>query len=140
MERKRRRADQAEVLRRLARAGGGSIAGLSNIIAELQRSAVDVAGMPAHRAQVGRSLLQQFDGLKHTIEMPLSGAGEFSWELVDPALLLMESVRRSPALAEAYQRAATLRPPSADRPWSIIVAYDEFAPGNKLQVAGIWCK
>lgn len=136
MDRKRRRLDHVEMLRSLARAGGSSSSGLSSIIAELQANAAIVTELPSHRSQASRALLEQFDAIKHTIDMPLlDGAGVFSWELLDPALLLAESIRRCPGMAEAYQQACTQRPPSPERPWSLVVAFDEFAPGNKLQVA-----
>ena len=135
MDRKRQRIELAELLRRLARAGGGSSTRLSNVIAELKRSTATVADLPACRSQVERSVLEQFDRMKHTIDMPLaSGVGVFEWELLDPALLLTESLRRSPAMCEAYHQAVILRPPSPGQPWNLIVGFDEFAPGNIRQV------
>ena len=61
MDRKRQRIEHAELLRRLARAGGGSSSRLSNVIAELKRSTATVADLPACRSQVERSVLEQFD-------------------------------------------------------------------------------
>ena len=100
-----------------------------------------MADLPAHRTAIGREMLNQFDSLRHTVDLPLEeGGGTFLWEMIDPARLLSESIVRCPKIAEAYKQACSQAPPSVARPWNLIVAFDEFSPGNKLQVVELSCK
>jgi hypothetical protein len=55
------------------------------------------------------------------------------WEFVDPNRMFAEAVDHSPGLAAMVSDAVRLSPPSMARPWSLIVGFDEFVPGNKLQ-------
>ena len=48
--------------------------------------------------------------------------------------MLSEMIEKSQQLAELYNRAALENPPSVERPWSLVIGFDEFAPGNKLKV------
>jgi hypothetical protein len=54
------------------------------------------------------------------------------WEFADPNRLLAEAVDHSPGLAAMVSDAVRRSPPSMARPWSLIVGFDEFVPGNKL--------
>jgi len=55
------------------------------------------------------------------------------WEFADPNRLLAEAVDHSPGLAAMVSDAVRRSPPSMAHPWSLIVGFDEFVPGNKLQ-------
>jgi hypothetical protein len=66
--------------------------------------------------------------------MPLTVGGSFEWEFADPGKLLANMVARSPALNNLFAETASRHPPSPDRPWSLVVGFDEFTPGNKLKV------
>ena len=76
---------------------------------------------------------EEFDKISRTIELPLSGGGMWKWSLLDPSQLLVSLVSNSPALQQVYADAWRRSPPSPQRPWSLVVAFDEFVPGNKLQ-------
>ena len=76
---------------------------------------------------------EEFDKISRTIELPLSGGGMWKWSLLDPSQLLVSLVSNSPALQQLYADAWRRSPPSPQRPWSLVVTFDEFVPGNKLQ-------
>ncbi len=56
------------------------------------------------------------------------------WEFADPNKLLASAVNESPGLRGLFAAAIARKPPSFDRPWSLIIGFDEFVPGNKLSV------
>ena len=51
-----------------------------------------------------------------------------------PGLLLSCAVAESPSLQRLFRDALRIRPCSREAPWSLVVGYDEFVPGNKLQL------
>ena len=67
-------------------------------------------------------------------DVPLSNGGTFAWKYADPCKLLMMVMAEAPLLSECFKHAAARKKPSPDRPWSLVVAWDEFCPGNKLQI------
>ena len=74
-----------------------------------------------------------FNQVRHIIDMPLKkGVGTFKWELADPNLLLVLLLGKCPELAAAFGAAANVKEPTFDNPWSLIVGFDEYIPGNKL--------
>ena len=75
MDRKRRRLETAELLRRLARTGGHSTVGLSEILAEVRRDpgAAQALRTPGTtRRDVGDAALAGFDVVKHVGAICLS--------------------------------------------------------------------
>ena len=61
----------------------------------------------------------------------LSGV-PWSWLYVDPGKLLTVLLSESAALQGLYDQAWARSPATIQAPWSLVVAYDEFVPGNKL--------
>ncbi len=55
------------------------------------------------------------------------------WAVAHPAKLLAAMVGESTALQRVYREAAERRPPRINSQWRVVVAFDEFIPGNKLQ-------
>ena len=43
-------------------------------------------------------------------------------------------VKENESLAKLFLEAASAWPPSPDQPWRLVIGFDEFAPGNKLNV------
>ena len=76
----------------------------------------------------------RFDAIRVTEEMPLTDGGSFTWVYTDPCGALEQLVQEAPAVTSAYLQAKRKSPPSVHRPWHLVVAWDEFCPGNKLQV------
>ena len=76
----------------------------------------------------------RFDAIRVTEEMPLTDGGSFTWVYTDPCGALEQLVQQAPAVTSAYLQAKRKSPPSVHHPWHLVVAWDEFCPGNKLQV------
>ena len=70
----------------------------------------------------------------HNETLRLEDGKAFVWEFLDPAKLMQHIVSSSESLQRVYLRAAKRRPPSQDRPWRLVVGFDEFVQGNKLNV------
>ena len=62
--------------------------------------------------------------------VPLERGGTLEWEYADPNLLLTTTIDDCPELARVYARRLNEHPCSEQRPWSIVVAFDEFTPGS----------
>ena len=74
---------------------------------------------------------EEFDKISRTIELPLSEGGMWKWSLLDPSQLLVSLVSNSPSLQQWSADAWRRSPPSPQRPWSLVVAFDEFVPGQQ---------
>jgi len=79
--------------------------------------------------------ITRLNTLVHTEKLAMvGGSGEYEWEFADPVTLVQDSVMRSASLAKLFADTAHQFPPSLSSPWRLVVAFDEFAPGNKLKV------
>ena len=82
----------------------------------------------------------RFHELHQVLKVPVDdGAGELDWQVANPSKLLAALVANSRALEQLYAETLTKHPPSVERPWSVVVAFDEFIPGNKLQATLALC-
>ena len=66
----------------------------------------------------------------HTERMPLENGKTFVWEMCEPNLLLAYYVNSCESFRELFEAAIRRHPCSADSPWSLVVAFDEFSPGR----------
>ena len=76
---------------------------------------------------------QYFRQVERTIVLPLKDGTEFSWPVADPSLLVSMCCHLSSEMEELFARSLQQRPCSAEAPWSLVMVYDEFTPGNVLQ-------
>ena len=88
---------------------------------------------------LGRRIVQdarrtKFDSVKHVIRVPLQEGGHFDWSICHPGLLLTRVVEDSPALQAAFKEALRASPCGPQRPWRLMVGFDEHIPGNKLSL------
>ena len=118
----------AERLQRVISTGSTSDRNLRDIIGQLD------GATPTFRAmtQARRAL---FDSLTHTLRVPivkLKVRSEWEWKLCNPALMLTRLVSQSTALQHAFKEALRRHPCSKERPWGLVVGFDEHVPGNKL--------
>ena len=121
-DRKRRRLALQDVLHR----GGVSMNGLASI---LSRTGPD----KTYRNDLGDANLERFQALHTVLHLPLHNGEPSAWEIVDFSKALPAYLANSDGLRRLYCEAAARRPPTFARPWSAVVAFDEFVPGNKLQ-------
>ncbi len=77
--------------------------------------------------------LQRFQQLRKVLQVPTLSGGAFQWEIVDFSKALPAYLEASAELRRLYSTALEKSPPTAARPWSAVIAFDEFVPGNKLQ-------
>ena len=73
----------------------------------------------------------RFDAIR-IVERVETRSGPFDWEFISPGRLLPELVRTSPRVRSIIAAAARESKPTESHPWRLIVAFDEFSPGNKL--------
>lgn len=129
-KRQRTAAQNSATLRRLAHTGNVTIRGLVDLIGTLR----DDPEALVSKFRVEEAILEPFRQIRHTETLPLHDGTTFDWEFCDPNLLLAKVVAESPALAALYADAANKHPCSAEDPWSLVIGFDEFTPGNKLAV------
>ena len=108
------------------------MAGLAKLLTRIRETPVEGA---AGRASLQRVNCERFDMYCKRLSMPAEGGGApWDWDVVDLSKVLPALLRSSHELSALYKAATDATPPSMDRPWSLVVAFDEFSPGNKLQV------
>jgi hypothetical protein len=125
------------LLQRLVHVGGVSSRGLLELLEELR--ATHAEGLPdtlPHTQHgIGETIHARFDAMSVELDMPLIvGDGVFKWPLVDPNQLVARSIDFSSTLHDVFSDAVRLNPPSMTNPWSLVVGFDEFVPGNKFKI------
>lgn len=119
-------------LRGLLHIGGVSMSGLTQLLSRI-RNQGDPGSVSRFRLHTLN--LERFSHMHNSFKIPMKGGGEFVWETVDFTKALPALLECSAALAQVYADAFRRSPPSRDRPWSAVMSYDEFCPGNKLQAS-----
>ena len=112
-------------LQQVINTGSTSDMGLATIMARLCSDVPD-------RCTMSRIRHAKLDSVRHVIRVPLEKGGEFDWVLCHPGLLLTRIVGESVALQSAFKEALCRRPCTRDRPWGLLVGFDEHVPGSKL--------
>ena len=121
-----------DLLANISHRGGVSSLGLR----ELLREVADMLNIPVHVPYKGQHQAERemFDKLSISIPLPLLDGGEFKWKLIHPTRLLTEAVRSIRCIADCYSAAFRRQPPTLERPWSLVCAFDEYIPGSKLKI------
>ena len=78
--------------------------------------------------------LASFMQVRHVEPLALRDGTIFNWEFCEPNRTLALMVHECPLLEAIFVSAANKHPCSASRPWSLIIGFDEFTPGNQLSV------
>jgi hypothetical protein len=126
---KSRDAGLLDVASRCLHTGGTSIQGLSQIFELLDGTTIQRVS----RSALNDANREVFGRHSFVEQLPLHDGSSFAWELLDPNLWLTSLVGQSPVLHEIFRIATARFPPSEARPWRLVLGFDEFAPGNKLQ-------
>ena len=105
--------------------GSTTMHGLQRIIAKL-------GSEPVGRATLASANRLQLEKVIHVEAIERLEGEPFLWEMAEPNLLLAEMVSSSPALQEMFAQAAREHKCAEDAPWDLILGFDEFTPGNKL--------
>jgi hypothetical protein len=119
-----------DILPNVMHQGGVSMTGLAKLLATLQGT--DPASVTWNRAVLGQANSEMFHRIKCADELRMLGGDSWTWIYVDPFKLLTILMAESVALQASYEEAWARSPASPQTPWSLLVAFDEFVPGNKL--------
>ena len=122
-----KRQKKAEGLRGSAACHGVSDQHIRLVMRSLGSSAI------AQRA-LTEARRKHWDRVMTTIDIDTLDGGNWTWPLCHPGLLLSCAVAESPSLQRLFRDALRARPCSREAPWSLVIGYDEFVPGNKLQL------
>lgn len=129
MAKRSRLSLDSQKLQQLLHKGGISMNGLADLVAALREDDLSREHVRKKMADANRS---KFEEIRHSVELPLAEGGSWVWHFLDPAKLLASLIAESASLQRLYTQAWRRSPPSPENPWSLVVAYDEFVPGNKL--------
>jgi hypothetical protein len=101
----------------------------------LEQQAGDGKKRKFERKYIAAERLEIWEALEVTVELPTAdGEGDFEFIFAEPALLLQRVVNSSPALQTAFVDAvAKSGRPTRERPWQMVVGFDEFIPGNQFR-------
>ena len=125
---KRRRLDTGQLLN-VVHLGGVNRLGLARIVAALEAEDSSVNRI---RAKLDNANHAMFANLRREEELRMTSGRPWRWDLADPGELLSLVVNESESLQALYAEAWARAPSSVDRPWSAVIGFDEFVPGNKL--------
>ena len=84
----------------------------------------------ATRGQLTSAQDGPVDTTIRTEKVSMVDGSTWDWEFCDPNLLLARTLADSPFLAQMYATALEKAPCSRERPWSLVVVFDEFTPGS----------
>ena len=121
-------SDQTQLLQELLHTGGISKTAVKSILLKLERQPEH---LPGAAAQLDEASLALFEGVKHIEKLTLVDGNEWDWELCHPSFLLEKSVAASETLQDLFLQGAV---EMQDRPWSLVVAFDEYVPGSKFNL------
>ena len=117
-------------LQQLLHTGGVSQSGLRDILKILRSAPAGVVEASEHR--LSAAYQAQFEGMVCTLKLPLQDGTSFDLEYVDSGILLARLVAECPHLAALYD--GHFPKEAQVDTWRLVVAFDEFTPGNKLNV------
>ena len=112
-------------LQRVISLGTTSDAALAKLLQRLE-------GKQPNKNSLTAARRAKFASMKHVIRVPLQEGGHFDWSMCHPGLLVTRLVEDSPALQAAFKEALRNNPCGPQRPWRLLVGFDEHIPGNKL--------
>lgn len=105
--------------------------GLSQVLGQLQKE--DARATESIRKSLMETNKDLFNQFRCSENLDLAdGRGVWAWEFLDPCRTLSLVIDRSPGLQQLYESAWARSPPSLEKPWRIVVGFDEYVPGNKL--------
>ena len=108
----------------LLHAGSATVDGMATILGKLDHRVASRNTLRAANAII-------FDRVSRTFEIELKSGETFTWEIMQPVLLLQEMVQCSAELQGLYLEAARRSPCSCDNPWKLVIGFDEFTTGDK---------
>ena len=130
---KRQRFDEdaSNSLKGFCRLGKITNAGLQDLLGRLRRNP---ELLNATRLDLSSEFYARFEAVRTEIPLDLIDGSIWTWTIADPGLLLQKVVTECPNLRRLYLDALIRFPCTRERPWKLVVGFDEFTPGDKLKV------
>lgn len=122
---------RTELLQSLLHTGGTTTKALAKILKQIRESPTIVEH--GSLALLQRANLELFMRFRHIEPLTLCDGSVFNWEMCHPNRMLSEMVDRCPQLQDIFIRAVNRHPCTEAHPWSLVIGFDEFCPGNKLK-------
>ena len=110
-----------DTLQSLLHGGGVSKIALAKLLSKLE-------GVAGHRRLKAEDA-KLFAKVRHVEACPTIDGGVFNWEFCNPGLQMVLFIEGRPKLRRLYERVVATR--GSSEPWNLIVAFDEYVPGNK---------
>ena len=85
------------------------------------------------RWMVGKQHRDDLLALFCTIPCETYDGEPYEWEILQPSRLV-QRISKHPLMEPIWEECLARAPPSAQRPWRLIVGFDEYVPGNKTKV------
>ena len=124
-------AEASDSLKGFCRLGKITHAGLRELLSRLRRNP---ELLDASKRDLAREFYARFEAVRTELPLNLKDGTIWTWEIADPGLLLQKVINESPNLCRLYLDALTKQPCTRERPWRVVVGFDEFTPGDKLKV------
>jgi len=115
----------------IIRTGGISNAGLQSVLSKIRESP---EVLDATREDIGAAYHAKFSTVATVIRLDLKEGGTRPLDLCEPGLLVTKLLAERPAVMEEYAAAMRRWPPTSCNPWHLLVAWDEYTPGNKQRL------
>lgn len=114
------------VISQLLHVGAVSTSGLAEILKRLEGS--DLSQAPTIKALAAANE-KEYMRMRQIERVVLSSGKEFDWEFLHPSVLLSTMVEQCSTFRTHIAAAMATKPPSHREPWSLVLAFDEYAPG-----------
>ena len=110
-----------------------STRGLARLLKRLS-DADDNVPVELFRKRLLLASKEEFRKHEWKVQLQLADGEPWTWSLLDPATTLSTLLEKSKDLQAVYADAWRRVRCSPESPWRLVVAFDEFTPGNKLSL------
>jgi len=109
--------------------GGVTVQGLAALLVATGAETMTVGGL---RNKMRDATKAELNKVLACSRLPLKDGTDWVWHFMDPGKLLQTLLAESPSLRQLVSTIWSRSPCTLDSPWSLVVGFDEFIPGNKL--------
>ena len=99
------------------------------------RCHADLLDVPASRKNLHAAQVEAFNEVKAVISVPRNDGTFYDWEICDLGKLLVHLTSECDGLAALLNELYDTRPCSKNRPWGLILYFDEKVPGDSLRLS-----
>ena len=89
--------------------------------------------LDSSRRDISAANSEAFNQVATTIKLPSNDSDDtIDWTLAHPNWLLTKTAEQCPHVAQVLLETMQKHPPTKERPWGLIVGFDEFTPGDLM--------